>query len=120
MSLIETRIRLRHIEEHISFVENFVYGKSYDDFCIDRRTVLAVVACFAIIGEAAKYVPPDIKSKYPAVPWGKMTRMRNVLVHAYDQIDLEVVWKTIHEHLPGLRRDVRSIIEDLGRDTQSG
>ena len=86
---------------------------SYEVFCADEKTAFAAVTCFSMIGEAARLIPQDIRSDNPEIPWSQMTRMRNVLVHEYDRIDMEVVWSTIQEDLPGVLPKLREL---LGQD----
>ena len=78
---------LQAIEEITQFTE----GTSFEAFAADRRTVLAVNHSFTIIGEAERHVPPEVKARYPAIPWADMRGMRNVLIHRYPDVDLAVV-----------------------------
>ncbi len=103
--------RVRHIIENIERAQGFVRGMSYQVFCEDEKTAFAAVTCFSIIGEAAKLVPPKVKSAYPEIPWGQMIRMRNVLVHEYDRIDMEVVWSTIKEDLPSVLPKLKEVLK---------
>ena len=65
-----------------------------------------------IIGEAAKGIPEDLRSKYPAIPWRDITGARDVLVHEYFRIDLEMAWDMVHEDLPALKQEVERILEN--------
>ena len=112
MPVGQWKFRVRHIIENIQRVDSFVQGMSCERFCADERTVFAVVTCFSIIGEAARLVPKTIKDAYPEVPWSQMTRMRNVLVHEYDRIDLGMVWSTITDDLPGLTKKLQRVLEE--------
>ncbi len=89
----------------------FVNGKSRSDLDNDRMLVLSLVKEVEIIGEAASKVSPETKSNHPEIPWQDMALMRNRLIHAYFNIDLDVVWETIQKDLPELKRkhqDVRN------------
>ena len=52
----------------------------------------AVIRCLEILGEATKRLSPDLRLLHRDVPWRAMAGMRDVLIHAYDQVDLEEVW----------------------------
>lgn len=64
-----------------------------------------------IIGEAAKKIPDDIKEKYPDVPWKGMTGMRDIIVHEYDEIDVEQVWNTIANDIPATIEKISTVIQ---------
>ena len=108
--------RIKHILEAIEDAEAFVRGMSYDTFRSDKRTVRAVLQCFGVIGEAARCVPASIREARAEVPWNKMIRMRNVMIHEYDVIDLEIVWDTLHKDLPSLVGKLRTLLREPAGD----
>lgn len=112
----EWRLRIEDMLEAIGRIEEFVHGMDYDVFLKDRRTCDAVIRNLEIIGEAARYVPDDVTSRYPAVPWKKTREMRNVLAHAYFGVDLPTVCKTIQNDLPPLKAQLDTILRDTERD----
>jgi uncharacterized protein with HEPN domain len=57
-------------------------------------------------------VPADIALRHPQVPWREMGDMRNVVIHKYFGVDLEILWKTIHEEIPPLRPLLEGILKD--------
>lgn len=71
----------------------------------------ALIRNFAVIGEAARHVPEEIKVSHPEVPWARMRGIRNLLVHEYFGIDSKIVWDTVWEELPGLESRLRAILE---------
>ena len=80
-------------------------------FCDDRKTYSAVIREFEIIGEAVGKLPQDLKEQYPTVPWQDIKDFRNVLIHEYFGIDLELVWQVIFEELPILLSTVHKILK---------
>ena len=62
----------------------------------------AIAFEFTTIGEAARLIPQEIQERFPDVPWGKMTGIRNVLVHEYFRLDEEILWKATQEDIPPL------------------
>ena len=64
--------------------------------------VLSLVKCIEIIGEAASKVTKDSRDQFPEIPWAVIVAMRNRLIHAYYDVDLDRVWDTLSDDLPPL------------------
>ncbi|MGM0399518.1 MAG: HepT-like ribonuclease domain-containing protein [Halobacteriota archaeon] len=94
-------------------IERNTANLEYDAFVDDELTVDAVLRNFEVIGEAAKNVPDEIRDEYDEVPWSEMAGMRDKLIHGYSTVELSIVWKTIEDEVPGLRRQMESIRADL-------
>ncbi|MFH1733126.1 MAG: HepT-like ribonuclease domain-containing protein [bacterium] len=77
----------------------------------DRKTIDAVIMKLAVIGEAVKYIPASVQDSYPDIPWRKMQGLRNVLIHEYDRISLDVIWYVIQSDLPPLISPLTAIYE---------
>jgi uncharacterized protein with HEPN domain len=101
--------RIRHIVEAMGHAENFVRGMTYGDFSANLMAVYAVLRCFQVIGEATKKVPDDVRSIYKAVPWREMAGLRDKVVHDYDDLDVETIWKVIQNDFPGLKTELKKI-----------
>lgn len=83
----------------------FVDGMDEDQFLADLKTQRAVVMSLMIVGEAASRVVaeyPDFASANDAVPWRGIRGMRNRIAHGYFEVDLGVVWQTVHAELKPL------------------
>ncbi len=66
---------------------------------------------FEIFGEAASRISPELRQAHPEIPWRDIIDMRNRLIHAYFDIDMTIVWKTIHNALPETLEHLRAILE---------
>lgn len=97
------------IVDSITDIENFTKGLDFKAFREDKKTVNAVVRSIEIIGEATKNIPRTLRDKHPAIPWGKMAGMRNRLIHEYFGIDTEILWKTVKEDIPGLKKEIKKL-----------
>lgn len=73
-----------------------------EDFEEDWVFQDAVIRELEIIGEAAGRISKELRDSHPELPWGEMTGMRNKLIHDYFEVDLDVVWCTAVEDVPGL------------------
>ena len=69
----------------------------------------AVIRCLEVLGEATKRLSPDIRHQYPDPPWRAMAGMRDVLIHAYDKVDIEEVWMA-YQQLPDIRCHIDAIL----------
>lgn len=65
--------------------------------------LFALVRAIEIIGEAAAKVSPEARGSMPGVPWSRIVAMRNRLIHAYFDIERDVLWRTACEEIPALR-----------------
>lgn len=92
--------------------QEFVVGMDYAAFADDEKSAYAVVRALEIIGEAAKRIPQDVRNQNPAIPWRAMAGIRDKLIHDYTSVNLEVVWQTVIEDLPGLALQLDQLIRD--------
>ena len=102
-------IRFRHMLDAAREAVEFVRGRSRADLNGDRQLVLALVKDIEILGEAAYQVTPDTRDQTPGVPWDDMIAMRHRLVHAYFDIDLDILWKTAQDDLPRLIAELERV-----------
>ncbi len=103
-------IRLRHMLDAAREVISFTIDKDRPSLNADRQLALALVKAVEIIGEAAGKVTEDCRQEFPQIPWASIIGMRNRLIHAYFDIDLDILWKTIIEDIPPLISDLEKII----------
>ena len=94
-------------------ITEYVNGMNFDSFCNDRKTYSAVIREFEIIGEAIGKLPDELKQRRSDVEWQDIKDFRNLLIHEYFGVDLEIVWKVIQDDLPVLLDAVREIREDV-------
>jgi uncharacterized protein with HEPN domain len=94
---------LQDILESIADIEAFTEDINFETFLGNREKVLAVVKSIEILGEAVKKVPDDIRVQYPQIPWKAIAGMRDILVHEYWGVDMNMVWATVQEGVPALK-----------------
>jgi uncharacterized protein with HEPN domain len=95
-------LRLGHMLQYARKALRVSHGRSRIDLESDEGLVLALTKALEVIGEAANRVSRGRRAKLPAVPWSKIIGMRNRLIHGYDQLDLDILWRTVERELPAL------------------
>ena len=98
------KFRIDDIIEAIDKIERYTRGIDFDKWQQDEKTVDAVIRNIEVIGEASTHLPIEIQEQYKDIPWSLMKGIRNVVAHEYFGIDLEIVWKTVKEDLPVLKK----------------
>ena len=106
------RDALEDIRTAAENAQSFVRGMTLEAFRTDDRTVYATVRALELIGEAAKQIPDGVQQASPNGPWRAMARMRDLLIHRYFRMDLEVVWKTLVEDLPVLLPEIERLLDE--------
>lgn len=87
-------------------------------FMSDRKCQLAVIRCIEVMGEAAKCVTPETRERFLEVPWSKMAKMRDLLIHAYGRVDLNEIWDTAKNDLPPLIVSLEKIFKQGEADSR--
>ena len=113
----DIQLYLEDILDSCTAVTEYVAGKTFEEFCNERKTYSAVIREFEIIGEAVRKLPDDLKQRRSDVEWQDIKDFRNLLIHEYFGVDLEIVWKVILEDLPGLIDAVGEFIRNTGSDS---
>ena len=107
------KFRIQHILNAIAESRDFMGNMTYESFCTDAKTLKAVVWNLTVIGEAARHVPSHVEAAFPEIPWPQIRGIRNHIVHAYDRIDWEIVWKVVQDELPPLVAIFERILQEV-------
>lgn len=108
----DDRVYLLHIRDAIDRILAYTEdGK--ESFFSDTKTQDAVVRNLEIIGEAVKNISPELRLSQTDVPWKKMAGMRDKMIHEYFGVNLRVVWNVVEQFLPGLRREITTMLKKL-------
>lgn len=108
----EYKVYLTDILEAIRKIEKYTGNLSFDDLANDELVQDAVVRNLEIIGEAVKNIPVEIRNKKPEIEWQKIAGLRDILVHAYFGVDVEIVWDIIIAKIPELKKRVLGMISE--------
>ncbi len=100
---------IRDILQSIEAIFHYTKDICFEDFSNERMRFSAVIREFEIIGEAVGKLPESIKKRYPEVAWQDIKDFRNLLIHEYFGVDLEIVWNVINDDLPQLYEAMKNI-----------
>ncbi len=106
------RLYLTHILECIITIEEYtVEGR--ESFFAAKIIQDAVIRNLEIIGEATKKISYDLRDQYSDIPWREMAGMRDVLIHEYFGVDLNIVWNVVESELPKIKSKMTVVLQKL-------
>jgi|SRR3989338_6316924 len=106
----EDSVYLNHILDSIKNIFSDTKNFTSEKFSANRQVKDAVTRNVEIIGEAVKRLSEEIYKNYPDVPWQKIARTRDMLIHHYFDVDDEQLWKIIEDDLPKLKISIEKIL----------
>ena len=105
-------VRLRDMFEAAKKIRQFLAGHNRQSFDDNEMLQLALQHLLQIVGEAAYKVSAGRNAKYPRIPWPRITGMRHHIVHAYSDVDLNVLWVAVTENVPQLISDLENLLDE--------
>jgi uncharacterized protein with HEPN domain len=87
-------VYLHHILDAIGLIEKYIKGMSENEFLANSIKI-----------------PDEFRDKHSKLPWGKMTGIRNKIIHEYFNINYAIVWDTVRDDLPSLKKSIKKIIK---------
>lgn len=109
----DDRVYLRHIQECLGAIEQYVAG-GRDAFFRDRKTQKATLRELQELAESTQRLSSGAKQGHSEIPWTAIAGFRNVLVHDYLGLNLERIWTVVERDLPALRLVVEAMLRELG------
>jgi uncharacterized protein with HEPN domain len=109
-------IFLQDILQAIDKIERFTRQLDAPAFEQNELVIDAVLRNLAVIGEAARNVPAEVRTRYPHIPWRRMIGLRNIVIHEYFGVDLGITWQIISVNLPETKPLIEAMLQDLITD----
>ncbi|MBS3131807.1 DUF86 domain-containing protein [Candidatus Woesearchaeota archaeon] len=103
---------LKHILDAIADIEGSVKKLAKEKFKRNKDIKDATVRRVEIIGEAVKNISKEFKQKHPEIEWAKIAGTRDIMIHAYFSVDLDIVWEIVKKDLPELKENIKAILEE--------
>lgn len=98
-------------------IEEFIGDMDVEQLKKDKKTSNAIIRKFEIMGEAAKNVPDEIKNKFSNIPWKSITGMRDRLIHAYFEVDYNLVWSAVKSDIPIFKPKLKKVLKEFEHKT---
>ncbi|MCB0519334.1 MAG: DUF86 domain-containing protein [Lewinellaceae bacterium] len=106
------RLYLEHILSCIRQIAAYIAGMDKQSFDENALVQDGCIRQLEIIGEATKRVSDELRTNNPHLPWKQMAGMRDVLIHDYLYVDLDIVWKTASESIPALEPAIELLLKN--------
>jgi uncharacterized protein with HEPN domain len=107
----DSNVYLRDILDAAEKIARYAEGADRETLAADSKTLDAIIRNLEIIGEAAKNVPEDFRSRHPEIEWKKVAGLRDILIHQYFGIDMDIIWDVVRNKIPALADRVRRVVE---------
>lgn len=102
------RVRLQHMADAMAAAMRFVEGRNRSDLESDEMLVRAI----EVVGEAASKISDEARAEMPELPWASIVGMRHRLVHAYFEINRDILWTTVTDAVPPLAERLKLLLKD--------
>jgi len=107
------RVRLQHILDAIREVATYLNGITYQQFLSNSEKRFATIKQIEIVGEACNALSDELKAQHPEIPWKAIVGFRNISIHEYFGVNLQLVWEIATNDLPELKDKMTAILSAM-------
>lgn len=107
---IDNRLTLEQMLDTVRRIRVIIRGQTRDAFDADEVCQLAILHLIQVLGEAASRTSAAFRDAHPELPWAQMMGMRNRIVHGYDNVDPDIVWRVATEDVEQLLAVLERIV----------
>jgi uncharacterized protein with HEPN domain len=111
-------VYLRHIIDAFLKIERYTDGVTHEEFLSNSLLQDGVIRQLEVMGEAARNLSEDLRNEYPTIPWRQMMSLRNRMIHAYFNVNLQIIWEIIQGDIPNLKQETKRVLEILNQKSQ--
>jgi uncharacterized protein with HEPN domain len=105
--------RLQHIQEAIAEIENYKRNRNFIDFTSNSMFRFACIKQLEIIGEASNHISDETQQEFSEIQWAQIVGMRNIFIHEYFGVDINIVWEIIEFDIPELKTKITEILKNM-------
>ncbi len=109
----DPRVYIDDVIKSSTSIAKYIEKSSKEQFDKNEELQDAVIRRLEIIGEAVKRLPLEFRDLYPEIAWKGATGMRDILIHMYDNVETDQVWRTITEVLPAFKLQLEELLTKL-------
>ena len=107
------KIRIQHILDAILETEAYLKSVSFESFLDNSEKRFATIKQIEIVGEAGKHSAKEVKRQQPEIMWTQINGFRNISIHEYFGVSLQLVWDIAKNDLPSLKEKFNEILKGL-------
>ena len=111
-------VYLRHIIDALLQIERYTDGVTHEEFLSNSLLQDGVIRQLEVMGEAARNLSEDLRNEYPKIPWRQMISLRNRMIHAYFNVNLQIIWEIIQGDIPNLKQETKHVLEIFDQKSQ--
>ncbi len=105
----DVNIFIDDILDSMNKIEKYIADISFNEFKENEMVIDAVLRNIEVIGEAARNLPDSFRNKNENIPWRQMIGMRNIVIHEYFGVDLNIIWEIVTKDVPKAKKMIEKL-----------